>query len=383
MTTSNLRTPSQSDLFARNMAEKVSEQTTADMKAITYAGELKSKGIALILFDWYADYSEDELSQFANPGTDRDDKDHPEWKEEPFPDYYKITIKGEEINLSFYQSLADNSPWGVVCCAHVDAIQAAKAEPQQACPESFKKLPREQQEFSWDWISTKAPLEIGRIAVEQGKWQGRRNRNRTLFRQAGELLYQGRAIESMGTVGYDYKLETDPNATQEERDNGTAREVVASTDKPIVIWDKPDTGKPVTSFKNIGLSTFRNLDVAVAKETGNNLAALLKTVAKGTQSDNVAIEDQEAVVTVGMKLADAEAALALLDHWATPANQKALFARLASKDPAQSDDLARTLYDLAGWFSAFYTPQLRKRVEALAAAEADKLEKQSKQASAA
>lgn len=105
----------------------------------------------------------------------------------------------------------------------------------------------------------------------------RRNTIRAAYKKAVGLYFQMDAVASLPHVGcdFDYVMK-----------DGEETNEVENTPAPIMVWERPVEGKPIKKKVSFSIGSFLKLDPKIAAENGGTLKALLKTVARDTNTKN-------------------------------------------------------------------------------------------------
>ena len=100
--------------------------------------------------------------------------------------------------------------------------------------------------------------------------KGRKSTIKASYKKAMALGFQLIAVNSLPGMVADFLYDDD------------AQTQVSNTTKPIVIYQEPPAGKPVSKYEHFSIGSFCKLNVNKARELGGNLAALKKTVERNT-----------------------------------------------------------------------------------------------------
>lgn len=233
------------------------QESEAMGAAVTLAANAKEDwqgGPIKVLFAMNEAYG-DELASFPKP--DMETGNNPDKFKVPMPDGKGSTAIR---STSFYLLFSDATREGK---ALVDELEYLKriANVNDKCddiPEELMELYRGD--------------ENKRISREN-YLKNRRSTVRTAYKKAMALYFQMDAVAGLEKVGCDFDY-ADSEAGEVEK-----------TSKPILVWSKPDDDKkPITKFERFSIGSFLKLNAAEASENGGTLKALMKTVARDTNT---------------------------------------------------------------------------------------------------
>lgn len=224
--------------------------------AITTAANAKEDwqgGPIKVLFALNETYG-DSLAEFPKPDMETGNN----------PDKFQVAVTNDQgvtamRKTSFYLIFSDATKEGK---AIVDELAMLKriANVNDKCdniPNELMELYREDGEKR---ISREKYLTTRRATIRQS------------YKKAMSLYFQMDAVASLEKVGC--------NFIYADADAG----IVEKTSEPIIVWELPKEGQPITKSKRFSIGSFLKLDAKEASEKGGTLKELLKTVSRDTNT---------------------------------------------------------------------------------------------------
>lgn len=224
--------------------------------AITTAANAKEDwqgGPIKVLFALNETYG-DNLAEFPKPDMETGNN----------PDKFQVAVTNDQgvtamRKTSFYLIFSDATKEGK---AIVDELAMLKriANVNDKCdniPDELMELYRENNEKR---ISREKYLTTRRATIRQS------------YKKAMSLYFQMDAVASLEKVGC--------NFIYADADAG----IVEKTSEPIIVWELPKEGQPITKSKRFSIGSFLKLDAKEASEKGGTLKELLKTVSRDTNT---------------------------------------------------------------------------------------------------
>lgn len=249
--TTDTKTTNESDVSAiRRLALSYVPQIAADAEIKAHVNEVvKAKEVSRrspvnIMLDMLRVFGNETLALFPLPGSEK-----VPGQNTPFDKYSDTASDGTKIEGSFYNDLADNTPWGKDWHAANTLVKKALNN-DGTVPDPYKTMGKD------------------RLKGEQNKLTTRISNNRLAFRQGMALYYRLGRIQAECTVDVGY-------VTDGEGDN----EKIADINQPIQLFDRNKRGN---SRVFSALEVLR-LDVDKAKlmDGGPTWKNLLATLSRG------------------------------------------------------------------------------------------------------
>lgn len=224
--------------------------------AITTAANAKEDwqgGPIKVLFALNETYG-DSLAEFPKPDMETGNN----------PDKFQVAVTNDQgvtamRKTSFYLIFSDATKEGK---AIVDELAMLKriANVNDKCDNIPEELMELYQEDGEKRISREKYLTTRRATIRQS------------YKKAMSLYFQMDAVASLEKVGC--------NFIYADADAG----VVEKTSEPIIVWELPKEGQPITKSKRFSIGSFLKLDAKEASEKGGTLKELLKTVSRNTNT---------------------------------------------------------------------------------------------------
>lgn len=224
--------------------------------AITTAANAKEDwqgGPIKVLFALNETYG-DSLAEFPKPDMETGNN----------PDKFQVAVTNDQgvtamRKTSFYLIFSDATKEGK---AIVDELAMLKriANVNDKCDNIPEELMELYQEDGEKRISREKYLTTRRATIRQS------------YKKAMSLYFQMDAVASLEKVGC--------NFIYADADAG----VVEKTSEPIIVWELPKEGQPITKSKRFSIGSFLKLDAKEASEKGGTLKELLKTVSRDTNT---------------------------------------------------------------------------------------------------
>lgn len=224
--------------------------------AITTAANAKEDwqgGPIKVLFALNETYG-DSLAEFPKPDMETGNN----------PDKFQVAVTNDQgvtamRKTSFYLIFSDATKEGK---AIVDELAMLKriANVIDKCDNIPEELMERYREDNEKRISREKYLTTRRATIRQS------------YKKAMSLYFQMDAVASLENVGC--------NFIYADADAG----IVEKTSEPIIVWELPKEGQPITKSKRFSIGSFLKLDAKEASEKGGTLKELLKTVSRDTNT---------------------------------------------------------------------------------------------------
>lgn len=235
---------------AKELAGKENKEMSAAITRVMEAKEDWQGGPIKVLFAMKEAY-EDALDDFPEPDSDTGNN----------RDKFKIPVrrgdKETTAPTTFYTQFADATKEGkeiVETLGYLKRLANVEAR-KDDIPQELLNL-----------------TDTQRIAMES-KLAGRRATIRGSYKKAMQLYFQMQAVESLKHVNVDFVYQTE---------DGEPTNEVENTREPIIVWEKPADGKPITKSRYVSIGSFLKFDAKKASEKGGTLKALEDTVSRST-----------------------------------------------------------------------------------------------------
>jgi hypothetical protein len=241
------------------------------------------------------------------------------------PDVYKRFEKNEKgkrvkRQASFYGNLADDMMEGTIedFAKRIAAIKKAK-------------------EKKWDqsmWSQLYAGWKHHELESELSRVQSRRTRLITLLRQSVELERQFLDVETRLPLVVATFVSSPADVKDKDKDIGFGKgRILRNTMKPIKIYEKADQSE----FDVYSVSTFLSLNVTKAVDAGGEIGDVYAAFGEGAEEG----DDEETKFDIVAMEAIAPDFLNFVEK-----HKAAIYKRLNTKDPEESNDLLLTLEKL-------------------------------------
>lgn len=256
MPTETVNTESEGETQKARAIAFASQESDEMSVAITTAANAKEDwqgGPIKVLFALNETYG-DSLAEFPKPDMETGNN----------PDKFQVAVTNDQgvtamRKTSFYLIFSDATKEGK---AIVDELAMLKriANVNDKCDNIPEELMERYREDSEKRISREKYLTTRRATIRQS------------YKKAMSLYFQMDAVASLEKVGC--------NFIYADADAG----IVEKTSEPIIVWELPKEGQPITKSKRFSIGSFLKLDAKVAIEKGGTLKELLKTVSRDTNT---------------------------------------------------------------------------------------------------